>query len=153
MKAKLFSRPISLITLFGKNVRVTPGVLSLFSNVLYDNNMNIYAVSSGEESLTFLVDYVDENRAFEAIKTAIQEGPSAFDEIVIRSNKSLINIDASDVADSPGIISLLIAGISDSKISIIEMFSSFGSLSLIINPEDKETAFNLIIDAIEEKFK
>jgi aspartate kinase len=153
MKAKLFNRPISLITLFGKSVRVTPGVLSLFSNVLYENNLNIYAVSSGEESLTFLVDYVDENRAFEVIKEAVQEGPSAFDEIVIRSNKSLINIDVSDVADSPGIISLLISGISSSKISIIEMFSSFGSLNLVISPEDKETTFNLIVDAIEKKLK
>jgi aspartate kinase len=153
MKAKLFNRPISLVTLFGKSVRVTPGVLSLFSNVLYENNLNIYAISSGEESLTFLVDYVDENRAFEVIKNAVQEGPSAFDELVIRSNKSLINIDVSDVADSPGIVSLLVAGISDSKINILEMFSSFGSLSIVINPEDKETAFNLIIDAIQKKLE
>jgi hypothetical protein len=33
------------------------------------------------------------------------------------------------------------------------MFSSFGSLSLVINPEDKESAFNLIVEAIEKKFE
>ncbi len=150
MEVKLFNRPVSLVTVFGEKVRVTPGVLAHFSSSLYKNDVNVYAVSTGEDSITFIVDYVDEEKSFAIMKDVIKNGPTAFNELVLRSNKSLININASEFTDEPGVAAAAIKGLADEKLNIIEMFSSYGNITLILEPETRMRAYELIVSSLQE---
>lgn len=150
MEVKLFNRPVSLVTVFGEKVRVTPGVLEHFTSSLYNNNVNIYAVSTGEDSITFIVDYVDEEKSFAILKDAIKNGPTAFNELVLRSNKSLININASDFAEVPGVAAAAINGLAREKLNIIEVLSSYGNITLILEPETRMRAYELIVSSLKE---
>ncbi len=153
MKVKLFQRPVSLITAFGEKVRVTPGVLSHFSSALYNKSINLYAVSSGEESVTFVVDYDDEEKSFSILKDAIKNGPSAFNELVLRGNKSVITIDATELADTPGVAYASISGLARERINIIEMFSSYGNITIVLEQNDRKRAYDLIVESLKATFK
>lgn len=152
MKVKLFHRPVSLLTAFGENVRVTPGVLSHFSTALYNNSINLYAVSSGEDSVSFMLDYADEEKAFNILRDSIKTGPIAFNELVIRSNKSVITINAEDMADSPGVAHAAVSGLAQEHINIIEIFSSYGCITIVIDPKYKKTAYDLVVNSLKNKF-
>ncbi|MGB9634909.1 MAG: ACT domain-containing protein [Candidatus Micrarchaeia archaeon] len=153
MKVRLFQRPVSLITAFGENVRVTPGVLFNFSSALYKENINLYACSSGEDSITFIVDYADEDKAFTVLRNTIKAGPTAFSDLVLRSNKSLITVDASDLVDTPGVAHAAISGLAREKINIIELFSSYGNITIALDPEYRKRAYDLIVDSLKLAFK
>lgn len=153
MRVKLFQRPVSLITAFGENVRVTPGIIAHFTNALYNRNINLYGISSGEESLTIMVDYADEEKAFNILKDAVKSGPCAFNELVLRSNKSVVTIDATDLADTPGVAHAATAGLAGEKINIIEMFSSYGSITIVLQPEDRKRGYELIVSSLEQSFR
>lgn len=152
MKVKLFQRPVSLITAFGDKVRVTPGVLSHFSSALHKRNLNLYAISTGLDSITFIVDYADEQDSFGVLRDAIKDGPSAFSELVLRSNKSVITIDATEHADTPGIASVSISGLAREKLNIIEMFSSYGNITIVVEPEYRKKAYELVLASLSKEF-
>jgi aspartokinase len=152
MKVKLFHRPVSLITAFGENVRVTPGVLYHFSSALYKENLNLYAVSSGEVSVTFIVDYADEEKAFTVLRNAIKTGPSAFTDLVLRSNKSIITVDASELVDMSGVAHAAISGLAREKINMIELFSSHGNITIVLEPEYRKRAYELVVESLKSSF-
>ncbi|MCX8200400.1 MAG: hypothetical protein N3G76_02940 [Candidatus Micrarchaeota archaeon] len=152
MKVKLFHRPVSLLTAFGDKVRVTPGVLSHFAAALYGNSVNLYGVSSGEDSVTFIVDYADEEKAFSILHDSIRTGPIAFSELVVRSNKSAITVNATEMADTPGVAHAAISGLARESINIIEIFSSYGCITLIIEPDQRKKAYSLVVDSLNAKF-
>jgi aspartokinase len=153
MKVKLFHRPISLLTAFGDKVRVTPGVLSHFSAALYNNSVNLYAVSSGEDSVSFIIDYADEEKAFNVLRDSMKGTTTAFHELVIRSNKSMITVNATDMADTPGVAHASISGLAQENVNIIEMFSSYGSITIVIDPDHRKKAFDLMVASLKAKFK
>jgi len=152
MKVKLFHRPVSLLTAFGGNVRVTPGVLSHFSTALYNNSINLYAVSSGEDSVSFMIDYTDEEKAFTTLRESIKTGPIALNELMVRSNKSVITVNAVDMADTPGVAHAAIKGLAQENINIIEMFSSYGCITIVVDPDQKKRAYDLVVSSLREKF-
>ncbi len=153
MLVKKFHRPVSLITAFGDKVRVTPGVLANFSTALYNNNINVYAVSTGSDSLTMVVDFKDEERAFNILRDTIRNGPSAFNELVLRSNKAIVCIEATEHTETPGVAHTSIKDLAKENINILEMFSSYGSITIVLERKDLERGFELIVNALKEKFE
>jgi len=146
MDLKLYRRPLAALVVTGDRVRVTPGILSRFGNSLADMGINIYAVSSGEYSVSFYVDELDHERAKKALHQAV--GQSAFISLSQMNNMGMITITGQELLDSPGMLLGIVKPLSEAKVNILTISTSFDSVILFVGWEDARKAY----EAIEKQF-
>ncbi len=143
MDLKLYKHPMSLITITGEQVRVTPGILARLSSALYDNGVNIYCVSTGEYSLSFLVVEEDGKRAAEGLRRVIQKD-CAFDSLTVEKNVALITATGKEIAEQSGVLIRLTEPLARKFINMVAVSSSYDSLSIILDWRDRKKAFKLV---------
>jgi len=149
MDLRMYKRPISLVTVAGEKVRIVPGVLARLSQALADRMINIYSVGTGEYSVTFAVDQADGKRAHEALSHVIIKD-CAFDAVTMRENVAMITVTGEEVAEQPGVLVRLTEPLARKFINILGVSSSFDSLTILVDWEDRDDSFKLIESAFEK---
>lgn len=149
MDLKLYKHPMSLITVTGEKVRVTPGILARLSGALYEGGINVYCVSTGEYSLSFAVTEADGKRAAEALRRVIQRD-CAFDSLTVEKNVALITVTGKELAEQSGVLVRLTEPLARKFINIVAVSSSYDSLSILLDWRDKARAFKLVESCFEK---
>lgn len=142
MDLKLYKRPLSVLTLTGDRVRITPGLLSRFGSSLADIGVNVYAVSTGEYSVSFYLDEIDQERAKKALHQ--EAGHSAFISLSEQKNIGMITVTGQELVDTPGMLLGMIKPISEEGINILSVTTSFDSVMLFVGWEDARKAYEII---------
>ncbi len=143
----LRERPLASLTVAGRAIRNRPGVLQELSTALGEASVNVDAVASGMDSVTF---YVDEDVAQEAEailhEAVVQHEPLS--SVTVDDQVAVVRVTGGQLPDRPGVLSGIIAPLADAHITVLELITSATSVSVFVNWEDRERALEIVQETV-----
>lgn len=147
-KASLYKDPLSIIAIVGDSLLSKIGLLSELTNYMSDNELNIYKISVGDNSITVFVDKTDSPKAYKVLHDFVLESDT-FNSLSVGKDTAHITIVNLDVVEKPGIIAAITEQLRKNNIKIIEINSSLTAIVLIVEWADGEKACKLINEILE----
>ena len=139
--------PLACLTVAGRAIRNTPGVLTSLSTALSDSDINVDAVSSGMDSVTFYVDAEVAERAENVLHQAVIDAEE-LSSITVDHDICVIRITGGELPDESGVLQAVISPLADDHITIHDLITSATSVAVFVDWDDREVALEHIQDAI-----
>ncbi len=140
--------PISVIAVVGEEILTKTGVLSELTDALAKNQINIYGISTGQNSVTLFID-----------KSLVDKSHEILHEVVVANNDlsslsvgtdiAMITVASQDFIDTPGIITRITEPLRKKKINIVEISSSQTSVVIFVEWNDGKRAYELVRSVLE----
>ena len=146
--ASLYPDPLSIIAIVGDTITAKVGLLSELTNYMADNDLNIYKLTVGDNSITVFVDKTDSHRAYHTLHDFVLKS-NTFNSLSLGRDVALITIVNLDIVEKPGIIASITEQLRKNNIKILEINSSQTAIVLIVDWTDGETACKLINEILE----
>ncbi|ELY50312.1 aspartate kinase [Natronorubrum bangense] len=141
----LREKPLACLTVAGRAIRNQPGVFHHLSESLSENEINIDAVASGMDTVTF---YIDEDEA-ERAENILHREVIARDElssVTVDSPIAVIRVTGGELPNQPGIISEIVNPIAEARIHLQDIITSATSVALFVEWDDREDTLELTQD-------
>jgi aspartate kinase len=140
----LQEQPIACVTVAGRAIRNSPGILADLATAIADEEINIEANSSGMDSLTF---YVDENDAeeAEALLHARIVDDETLSSVTVEDEIAVIRVTGGDPSQS-ALAHQVVEPLADAHIHLYDVITSATSVSVFVPWEDREQALSLVQD-------
>ncbi len=139
--------PLASLTAAGRAIRNTPGVLSDLSAVLAEADINVDAVASGMDSISFYVDATLAERAENILHQAVID-LEAVSSVTVDSDVAVIRITGGEASGLTGILEEITVPLAEEHIDIHDLITSATSIAVFIDWDDREDALELIQDAV-----
>tara|TARA_A100001037_G_scaffold300355_1_gene327709 strand:+ start:16480 stop:17670 length:1191 start_codon:yes stop_codon:yes gene_type:complete len=136
-------RAVTGVTVAGRAVRNTPHILRDLSVILGDSNVNIQAVSSGLDSITFYVDNVDGKGVESTLHTAVIDIPT-LSSVTAESPIAVIRISGGVVTDQTTVLRDLTLTLSEHKIHLNDLITSATSIGVFVNWNQRKEALRVV---------
>ena len=136
---------LSCITVAGRSLRNSPGIRADLSQVLRDAGVNIDAVASGMDSVTF---YMDEGRAKEAenlLHSKVVEDQT-LSSVTVEDGIAVIRVTGGELPNRPGVILDIVQPISEAGINIHDVVTSATSVAIFVAWDDREETLEIVQD-------
>jgi aspartate kinase len=136
---------LACLTVAGRAIRNRPGILSELSTALAEADINIDAVASGLDSVTF---YVDQKNA-EAAETILHEeviDAEALSSITVENDVAVVRVTGGELPNRPGVIDEIISPLSDARINLHDVVTSATSVAVFVDWDEREAALETIQD-------
>jgi aspartate kinase len=139
--------PLACLTVAGRAIRNQPGILQDLSTALGGSDINVDAVASGMDSVTF---YVDEMMAERAENILHQEviGDDSLSSVTVDDDVAVVRVMGGELPNQPGVIRNFVDPISDAHINIHDLITSATSVAVFVDWSDREKT----LDIIQEEF-
>jgi aspartate kinase len=137
---------LACITVAGRAIRNRPGILNELSEPLSEANINIDAVSSGVDSVTF---YIDSGQAEEA-ETILHDAvvaEEALSSVTVDDDVAVIRITGGELPNQPGVIYRVLTPLTEARIPINDVITSATSVAVFVDWDDREEALALVQEA------
>ena len=144
----IYKNPISLIAIVGDDMLNEVGLMSKLTTALSDENINIYGISAGQNTITIFVDKEDSQLAYRLLHELVIEIDS-LSSLSLGRDTAMITYVSPDIIDTPGIISQITEPLSRTNINIVEITSSQTAVVLFIEWHDGEKAYRLINEVLQ----
>ena len=145
----LYKNPISLIALIGDGMLKKAGLLAKLTACLASNNINIFGISAGQNSMTVFVEKQESQKAYRLLHNLVIDD-DVFSSLSLAEDTTMITIVSPDFTDeTPGIISKITEPLRKNHINIIEISSSQTAIVLYIKLEDGKKAYELLNEVLE----
>ncbi len=141
----LRERPLACLTVAGRAIRNEPGIFQHLSEALGESDVNIDAVASGMDTITF---YIDESEA-ERAENILHREVIARDElssVTVDSPTAVIRVTGGELPNQPGIINEIVKPIADERIHLQDVVTSATSVALFVEWDDREKTLELTQD-------
>ena len=140
--------PISVIAVVGEEILTKTGVLSELTDALAKNKINIYGISTGQNSVTLFIDksYVDNTH--EILHEVVVRNDD-LSSLSVGSDIAMITVASQDFIDTPGIITRVTEPLRKQKINIVEISSSQTSVVIFVEWIDGKRAYELVRSVLE----
>lgn len=146
--ASLYKDPLSIIAIVGDGLLSKTGLLSELTDFLAKNDLNIYKLTVGNNSITIFVDKSESDRAYHVLHDFVLKSDT-YNSLSLGKDTALITIMNLDVVEKPGIIAAITEQLRKNNIKIIEINSSLTAIVLIVDWADGERACELINNILE----
>ncbi|SDX74254.1 aspartate kinase [Halobellus clavatus] len=135
--------PLACLTVAGRAIRNSPGILAELSQALRDADINIDAVASGMDSITF---YVGESRAEEAenLLHAKVVDDQTLSSITVDDDVAVIRVTGGELPNRPGVILDIVQPISEAGINIHDVITSATSVAIFVAWDDREETLEIV---------
>ena len=143
-----YKNPISLIAIVGEAMVKTSGLMARLTGSLAEEDINIFGISAGQNSITAFVDKADSNKAYHLLHQVVVE-TDVLSSLSLGRDTAMITFVSPDIIDTPGIISDITEPLRKNEINIVEIISSQTAIVLFVNWEDGEKARELINEVLE----
>src|SRR6056297_2542608 len=140
--------PLACLTIAGRAIRNRPGILSELANALREEDINIDAVASGMDSITFYVDEDVSERAENILHQEVIEAGS-LSSVTVDDNVAVIRVTGGELPNQSGIISEIVQPVADAHIDVHDLITSATSVAIFVDWTDRERALKII----QEKFQ
>lgn len=137
--------PLACVTVAGRAVRNKPGILASLSETLHDAGVNIEAVSSGLDSITF---YIDESEATEA-EAALHDvvvDSTVLSSCTVESSVAVLRITSGDLPSQLDVLLEIINPLASSHVHVLDLVTSATTVAVFVDWGDREEALELIQD-------
>jgi aspartate kinase len=138
--------PLSCLTVAGRAIRNTPGILHTLSGALYDAGINVDAVASGMDSITV---YVDESVA-ETAETVLHDKiikNNTLSSVTVTDKIAVIRVLGTEFPDQPGVVAGIVDPLADAHINLVDVITSATSVAAFVPWENREAALEIVQDA------
>ncbi|MCU4751718.1 aspartate kinase [Halobacteria archaeon AArc-curdl1] len=138
-------QPLACLTVAGRAIRNQPGVFQSLSAALGESNINIDAVASGLDSVTF---YVDEDEA-ERAENILHREVIARDElssVTVDSPLAVVRVTGGELPNQPGVIQGIVDPLADARINVHDIITSATSVALFVGWDDREQTLEITQD-------
>jgi aspartate kinase len=135
--------PLSCLTVAGRAIRNRPGILQELSTALGERGINIDAVASGMDSVTF---YVDESTAGTAEAVLHEEvvDHEPLSSVTVEDSIAVVRVSGGELPDRPGVISGIVAPIAEAGINVHDLVTSATSVALFVAWKDREETLEIV---------
>jgi aspartate kinase len=135
--------PLACMTVAGRAIRNSPGVLQELTTALGQGDINVDAVASGMDSITF---YVDERQAEEAETVLHREvvDQEPLSSITVDDGIAVIRVTGGQLPNQPGVLSDIIDPLSEEGINILDVITSATSIAVFVDWMDREAALEIM---------
>ena len=134
---------LSCLTVAGRSLRNSPGILADLSQVLRDAEINIDAVASGMDSVTF---YMQEDNATEAenlLHSKVVEDQT-LSSVTVEDGIAVIRVTGGELPNRPGVILDIVQPISEAGINIHDVITSATSVAIFVAWDDRENTLEIV---------
>jgi aspartate kinase len=134
---------LSCLTVAGRAIRNTPGVLQQLSEAMARAEINVDAVASGLDSVTY---YVDQERAEEA-EAALHEtvvGSDALSSVTVEDDIAVVRVTGGELPTQPGVLRTILNPLADAHIRLLDVITSATSVAVFVEWEDREEALRIV---------
>ena len=135
--------PLACLTVAGRAIRNRPGILSELADALREDSINIDAVASGMDSVTFYVD-VDVAERAEALLHERVVSDEALSSVSVADPIAVIRVTGGELPNQSGVIQEIISPLAESGINIIDLITSATSVAVFVEWEDRESALGIV---------
>ena len=135
--------PLPCLTVAGRAIRNRPGILSDLSTGLSSEDINIDAVASGMDSVTFYVD-ADIAEPAEAVLHETVVGDETLSSVTVADPIAVIRVTGGELPNQSGVIQDVIGPLAESGINIIDLITSATSVAVFVDWSDREAALEII---------
>ena len=140
--------PISVIAVVGEEILTKTGVLSELTDALAKNKINIYGISTGQNSVTLFIDKSLVDNAHEILHEVVVEN-NDLSSLSVGTDIAMITVASQDFIDTPGIITRITEPLRKKKINIVEISSSQTSVVIFVEWNDGKRAYELVRSVLE----
>ena len=145
----LYKSPISVIAIVGDAMLKKIGLLAGITNCLANENINIFGLSAGQNSITTFVEKKDADKAYHLLHQFVIDN-EMLSSLSLGEDAAMITVVSPDfIEETPGIISSITDPLRKNNINIIEISSSQTAVVLYVDWEDGEKALSLIKEVLE----
>ncbi|MFA9516740.1 aspartate kinase [Halopenitus sp. H-Gu1] len=142
-------QPLACLTVAGRAIRNRPGILADLSDALQTEDINIDAVASGMDSITF---YVDRERS-ETAETLLHErvvDDDTLSSVTVHDPIAVIRLTGGELPNRPGIIKEIVSPLAAAGINIVDLITSATSVALFVAWEDREEALRIVQEEFDQ---
>jgi len=144
----LYKNPISLIAVVGEAMVKKIGLFAGLTGCLAQEDINIFGISAGQNSITTFVDKGDANKAYHLLHQFVIEN-DVLSSLSLGRDTAMITFVSPDIIDTPGIISRITDPLRKHEINILEIISSQTAIVLFVDWKQGEEAYNLVKEVLE----
>ncbi|MFB6123213.1 MAG: aspartate kinase [Haloferacaceae archaeon] len=136
---------LACLTVAGRALRNRPGILAELTQALRQADINIDAVASGMDSVTF---YVNEDVAEEAEFVLHEKviDDDTLSSVTVEDEFAVIRVTGGELPNRPGIILDIVQPISEAGINIHDIITSATSVAIIVAWDDREETLEIVQD-------
>lgn len=139
--------PLSCLTVAGRAIRNRPGILQELSAALGQSDINIDAVASGMDSVTFYVDTRSAERAENVLhREVIDQEPLS--SVTVDDRIAAVRVTGGELPDRPGVLSNLLVPVAEAGINIRDLITSATSVALFVAWEDREETLEIVQERV-----
>ena len=144
----LYSDPIKILALIGEDMLNKKGLLSILTSTLAENDMNIYGISAGQNSITLFLNKNDSNNAYHLLHDLVVKNET-LSSLSLGKDIAMLTVVDPDFINTPGVISILTEPLRKNNINIVEISSSQTAIVLFVEWQDGEKAFKLVKEVLK----
>ena len=135
--------PLACITVAGRALRNRPGILADLAQALRSEDINIDAVASGMDSVTF---YVNEDLAEEAEYILHEQvvDDETLSSVTVENDYAVIRVTGGELPNRPGVILDVFQPVSEAGINIHDLITSATSVAIFVGWDDRERTLEIV---------
>ena len=137
--------PLACLTVAGRAIRNRPGIMSTLSTALHDTDINVDAVASGMDSMTFYVDEDVAERAENVLHSEVIE-VGELSSVTVRDEVAVIRVLGGELPNQPGVLRRIVDPIAEAGINVIDIISSATSVAVFVDWDDREETLDIVQD-------
>jgi aspartate kinase len=135
--------PLACITVAGRALRNRPGILADLAQALRSEDINIDAVASGMDSVTFYVnDEVAEDAEYILHERVVDD--ETLSSVTVESQYAVIRVTGGELPNRPGIILDIVQPVSEAGINIHDLITSATSVAIFVGWDDREKTLEIV---------
>ncbi|WP_255192800.1 aspartate kinase [Natronobeatus ordinarius] len=138
-------QPLACLTVAGRAIRNQPGVFQSLSAALGDHDVNIDAVASGVDTITFYVD-VDEAEFAENILHREVIKQDALSSVTLDDPLAVVRVTGGELPNQPGVISEIVNPLAEAHINVHDLITSATSVAIFVGWADREETLEIAQD-------
>ncbi len=142
------NEPISVLAVVGEEILNKPGILAELTDALSENDINIFGISTGQNSVTLFINKKDADRAHRILHGVVVKNHN-LSSLSLGREIAMISIASPDFIDTPGIISDITDPLRDNNLNIVEISSSQTSVVIFVDWKDGKKAYELVRGVLE----
>ncbi|SEA18004.1 aspartate kinase [Haloplanus vescus] len=135
--------PLACITVAGRALRNRPGILADLTQALRSEDINIDAVASGMDSITFYVNAdLAEDAEFILHERVVED--ETLSSVTVEDDFAVIRVTGGELPNRPGIILDIVQPVSEAGINIHDLITSATSVAIFVEWDDREETLDIV---------
>jgi aspartate kinase len=136
---------LACLTVAGRAIRNRPGILADLSKALRGSEINVEAVASGMDSITF---YVAEDHAEEAETVLHDEvvNDELLSSVTVEDDIAVVRVTGGELPNRPGVLQNIVTPLAEAGINLHDVITSATSVALFVAWDDREETLKIVQD-------